>query len=120
MCSAAARVRLPFHRDEVTLLPEQSLLDGRVIRPEWEADGRALVVEVAQPGRYRLELAMRPTVGAVGVGSGFDLAIPRLATSHLELTCRKAAPAIEALGAGAVRREKSPAASWPTWSSPSD
>ena len=42
-----ARVRLPFHRDEVTLLPEQSLLDGRVIRPEWEADGRALVVEVA-------------------------------------------------------------------------
>jgi hypothetical protein len=105
----AARVRLPFHRDEAKLLPDKSLLDGRQIQPEWEADGSALIVDIAEPGQYRLELAMRPTARA-GDAAGIDMAIPRLATSRLELTAPEGAPPLEVISAiGAVRREEQPA-----------
>ena len=106
--SQAVRVRLPFRREETKLLPDQSLLDGRPVQPEWEADGSALVVEIAEPGQYRLELAMRPTTHA-GAAAGFDLAIPRLATSRVELTAPEDAPPIEVPSAvGMVRWEDQP------------
>jgi hypothetical protein len=104
---AAARVRIPFHRDEATLLPDESRLDGRPVQPEWDADGGGLVVEVAEPGDYRLELALRPTMR--GSAGGFDLAIPRLLNARLELALPAGAPAVEVPRAmGAVRREEQP------------
>jgi hypothetical protein len=107
--SRGARVRIPFRRDEARLLPEGSLLEGRAVQPEWETDGSALVLEVSEPGQYRLELAIQPTARAGGA-AGFDLAIPRLATSRLELTLPEGSPPVEAPSAlGAVRREEQPA-----------
>jgi hypothetical protein len=104
---ATARVRIPFHRDEATLLPDESRLDGRPVQPEWDADGGGLVVEVAEPGDYRLELALRPTMR--GSAGGFDLAIPRLVNARLELALPAGAPAVEVPRAvGAVRREEQP------------
>ncbi len=85
-----ARVRIPFRRDEAKLLPGASLLDGRAVQPEWAAEGSALLLDVAEPGQYRLELLMQPAVRAGAGTSGFDLAIPRLATSRLELTLPEA------------------------------
>ena len=58
--SNSVRVRIPFRRDEVQLLPGASQLDGRAIQPQWAADGGALVVEIPEPGQFRLELALRP------------------------------------------------------------
>ena len=63
---------------------------------------------------------MRPTVGAVGVGSGFDLAIP-LATSHLELILPEAHSGDRVrLRLGQSAEKSRPRASWPTWAPPSD
>ena len=72
--NAAARVRIPLRRDEVSLEPGQAQLDDRSAQPEWEADGSALFVEIAEPGEYRLELTLRPTCAArqspLGLRSG--------------------------------------------------
>jgi hypothetical protein len=92
---AAARVRIPFGREGANLLPGGVLLDGRPIQPEWETDGSALLFEVPQPGEYHLELPLRPTVRTDGAMAGFDLAIPPLATSQLELSLPPGAPAVE-------------------------
>ncbi|MHC4180281.1 MAG: hypothetical protein ACYSWU_22480, partial [Planctomycetota bacterium] len=95
---AAARVRIPLGREGANLLPDGALLDSRPIQPEWEADGSGLLLEVPQPGEYRLELSLRPTLRTGlpsalhfdappnGQSAGFDLSIPRLATSRLELS----------------------------------
>ena len=68
MFGRAARVRIPFRRDEAKLLPDASLLDGRAVQPEWEADGSALVVEIPEPGQYRLELVA--AAGGAGRSGG--------------------------------------------------
>ena len=60
--NAAARVRIPLRREEVSLEPGQAQLDDRAVQPEWEPDGSALLLEIAEPGEYRLELTLRPTV----------------------------------------------------------
>jgi hypothetical protein len=105
---AKARVRIPLRHDEAKLLPDESRLDGHPIEPEWDADG-PLVVDVAEPGDYRLELSLRPSMAGGTAPAGFDLAIPRLATSQLELALPAGAPAIEVPRAvGAVRREEQP------------
>jgi hypothetical protein len=105
----AARIRIPLRREGANLLPNGALLDNRQIQPDWEADGRALLFEVAQPGRYRLELALRPTMHLGSASAGFDLAVPPLATARLELALPSGAPAIEVpLATGAVRREEEP------------
>jgi hypothetical protein len=105
--SNSVRVRIPFSRDEVQLLPGASQLDGRAIQPQWSADGSALVVEIPEPGQFRLELALGPTLRNAAGGSGFSLAIPRLATARLELTLPEGAPPIEVPSAcGAIRQEE--------------
>ena len=101
---ASARVRIPFRHEEVRLLPGEALLDGRPIQPEWESDGRALAMDIAEPGDYRLELTLRPTMRPAGGPAGFDLAIPRLPASRLELAAPTNLPVVEApTAAGAVR-----------------
>ena len=105
----ATRVRIPFRRDEARLLPDGSLLDGRPVQPEWETDGGALVVDVPEPGQYRLDFAVQPVARGPAAAVGFDLAIPRLVTARLELALPGDLPAVEAASAlGAVRREKQP------------
>ncbi len=49
--NAAARVRIPLRREEVSLEPGQAQLDDRAVQPEWEPDGSALLLEIARPGR---------------------------------------------------------------------
>ncbi len=68
--SNSARVRIPFRRDEVNLLPGASQLDGRAIQPQWSSDGGALVVDIPEPGQFRLELVLRPAAQRGG-GLGF-------------------------------------------------
>ncbi len=101
--------RIPLRNEGANLLPNGVLLDGRPIESEWEPDAVALAFDVAEPGEYRLEVLLRPTIhNAVGP-TGFDLSVPRLARSQLELTLPPSAPPVEAPSAcGAVRIEKDP------------
>ena len=102
--NAAAHVRIPLRRDEVSLEPGRAQLDDRSAQPEWEADGSALFLEIAEPGEYRLELTLRPTVRPGSRPLGFDLAIPRVPTARLEFSVSAGSPQIEFPSAlGAVR-----------------
>ena len=105
--NAAARVRIPLRREEVSLEPGQAQLDDRAVQPEWEPDGSALLLEIAEPGEYRLELTLRPTVQPGSRPSGFDLAIPRVPTARLEFSVPTGGPQVEFPSAlGAVRWEE--------------
>jgi hypothetical protein len=105
----ATRVRIPLRTEGVNLLPDSVLLDGRPIEPEWEPDGRALAFDVAEPGDYRLGLSLRPAVRAAAGSGGFDMAIPRVASSRLDLALPADAPPVEVLSAcGGVSLEKAP------------
>ena len=50
---------------------------------------------MAEPGRYHLELSLLPAMRSGATQGGFDLSIPRLATSRLELSIPPDAPLIE-------------------------
>lgn len=104
-----ARVQIPFRRAAAGLLPDGALLDGRLVPVDWEAGGNALVFDVAQPGEYRLELALRPVTYSAAEWGGFDLAIPPLAASRVELVLPAGSPAVEVPGAlGAIVRQAAP------------
>jgi len=104
-----ARIRIPFLGKEAILAPDGVLLDGRVIQPEWEPEDGVLALEVPEPGRYRLELYLRPAMPSGIPPAGFELTIPPLATSRLELTVPPDAPAIEVPSAhGSVHFEDEP------------
>ena len=86
----STRVRIPLRSEGAVLLPNGVLLDGRTIEPQWEANSAALAFDVAEPGEYRLEILLRPTIrGTVGP-AGFDLPVPRVARSRLELSLPQA------------------------------
>ncbi len=93
--SHGARVRIPWQREGANLLPGSVTLDGRVIQPEWDSDNGVLTFDVPQQGQYRLELLLHPTMQTAEGLAGFDMAIPRLATSRLELLLPPGVPKIE-------------------------
>ena len=90
-----ATVRLPLRDEGATFLAGSALLDGRAIEPRRDADVSSLAFDVAEPGQYRLELSLRPTMNNVGVSAGFDLSIPRVPSARLELCVPDSAPAVE-------------------------
>ena len=118
----AVRVRIPFRRDEAKLLPGASLLDGRAIQPEWAADGSALLLDVAEPGQYRLELLMQPAVRAgaahVGLRPGHS-ALGHVAPG-IDVARRRAAGRDDFRGRRRSAATSKPAGSWPIWDPPSD
>ena len=104
--NSAAQIRIPVRRDEVSLEPGQARLDDRAVQPEWETDGGALLLDIPEPGKYRLELTLRPTVQPGNRPSGFDLAIPRVPTARLEFTVPAGGPRVDFPSAlGEVRWE---------------
>ena len=105
----ATRVRIPLRAEGANLLPGSVLLDGRAIELEWEPDAGAFAFEVAESGDYRLGLSLRPAVLAVAGLGGFDMAIPRVAESRVELALPADAPPLEVPSAcGGVSFEKDP------------
>lgn len=90
-----ARVRLPLLRDQTNLAPEGLLLDGRALAPAWDERTGELSLSLPEAGQYRLELSFQPAAQRNGPSSGFELRIPRLPSSRLELAIPADAPAIE-------------------------
>jgi hypothetical protein len=108
--SPETHVRVPLNRDGLSLVPDGATLDGRVIQPDWQDEGTRLAFDVAEAGRYQLRLLLRPTPRIRENDIGFDLRVPRLANSQLELTVPPNAPTIEVPSAlGAVVQETDPA-----------
>ncbi len=90
-----ARIHIPLQLPGANLLPEGATLDGRTILAEWGSDGKSLILnDVPEPGRYRLELSLQPALRDENGSSGFDLLIPRLVTSTLELNLPLGTPPI--------------------------
>lgn len=105
----STRIELPFGREGVNLLPEGARLDGRILQPEWQEKEGTLGFDVREPGPYRLELTLRPTVQRFGNSSGIELRIPRLPMSRLELNLPTEAPTVEVPSAlGAVSLQQMP------------
>ncbi len=107
------QVRIPFHRENARLIPDSAMLDGRPIEVNWDADGAGLSFEAEEPGDYRLELGFRPALRGLVASGGFEMSIPRLAQSRLELTLPAEMPGIEAASAlGATGLETDPPRLW--------
>jgi hypothetical protein len=105
---ASTRVRIPIHGDEISLVPDRAQLDDRPIQPDWDADRSALLVDIAEPGEYRLELTLRPNVRPESRG-GFEMSIPRVPSARLEVTAPPGSPPVSIPTArGAVRWELIP------------
>jgi hypothetical protein len=96
----AQRVRLPLGREGCVLVPpDRMLVDGFDTPAQWEDEGRLLCFDAGEPGPYRVELSLRPSVNAYADLSGFDLSVPPLASARLELQLPRGAPAVELPGA---------------------
>jgi hypothetical protein len=97
-----AQVRIPLARAAAELVETETTLDGRPVRVQWDVDAAGVLVDAPGPGSSRLELVLRPAVKAVGSQRGFDLPIPALADSRLDLDVPAETPRLEfpsALGA---------------------
>ena len=104
-----ARVRIPLGRADASLLPDGTRLDGRVIQPEWDADGGGLLVDVPGPGQFHLELDLRPVWRMEDEAEWIDMAIPAVAESRLELSVPSGGPAVEVPSAlGAIHLDDDP------------
>ncbi len=103
--AADVRVRLPLRRDQTVLPTEVVSLDGEPVEARWDDSGEALEFDVASPGRYLLELGMRPRRSQ----RGLEMAIPRSLSARIELLVPAGAPEPTVLGAlGRVRWEREP------------
>jgi len=99
------RVRLPLRRDQTVLPAEVVLLDGEPVEVRWSESGEVLEFDVAAPGRYRLELEVRPRSTRRGV----EMAIPPALSSRLELVVPAGAPEPTVVGAlGQTRWQSDP------------
>src|SRR5271156_5914712 len=75
------------------------MLDGRAVDVEWEPSARAFVCPIAEPGKYRLELSLRPAVRSLGEMSMFELTVPGVPTASLELHVPADVSSVEVPGA---------------------
>ena len=91
--SPSPSIRVSFGDEGPDLLSEGVLLDGRPI--PFELQEGTLVFQAPEPGPHRLDLSLRPDTQTGETNSGFDLAIPRLATSRLDLMIPPDAPDID-------------------------
>lgn len=89
------QVRIPLGRAGVEPLADGITLEGRTVQPEWSDPEGTLAVDIAEPGKYRLEVTVKPAVRTADGKSTVHWAIPRLATSRLELSIPRDVPAVE-------------------------
>jgi len=115
-----ARVRIPLLRQSANLLPEGTVLDGRVIQPEWDAENEVLWFEAAEAGPCRLQVALRPTVDPQTAPSGFVLAVPPLPTARLEVSVPPGTPALRFPSAPGGARFDEPSQRWVVDLGPTD
>jgi len=92
---ANTRVRIPLGRKGLIVPARGVRLEGQVVRLQWEPAGNAFWVTAMEPGFYRLELLLQPTIQSSPGSMGFDIDIPAVAASRLELTVPADGPSVE-------------------------
>ncbi|HEV3021541.1 MAG TPA: hypothetical protein VGX76_03715, partial [Pirellulales bacterium] len=96
--SADARVRIPANRQVAELAIDSATLDGLPIELEWNETGDALRCHVAEPGTYELQFRLNPVVSDEQETRGFQLAVPPVAASTLDVLLPAALTSVEILG----------------------
>jgi hypothetical protein len=103
---AGMAVRLPFTRGTRGTVVSLRL-DGRPQAIAWNETGTELILGPLPVDRYRIELELQPSTEADSATAGFDLAIPPVPLSTLELNFPPDAPPVEIPSArGAIRVSK--------------
>jgi hypothetical protein len=79
------KVIIGLAREGLHLRDDHVNLEGESVRIEWLESGEGFVVPVEKAGRYRIEVAVRPTAKLVQGREQIDLRIPGVARANLEL-----------------------------------
>ena len=107
--TADTAVQVAIRRDLVDPTAESASLGEEPVRLRWNAAGDVATFDVRQAGRHQLSVSLRPRVQhdeAADV-SRFDMAIPELASSVVEIDVPSQISSIDAPSAlGAVRYDK--------------
>jgi len=96
----SSRIELPLNRQQIDSSPGSVCLDGRPVQPAADGSAGPLVLDVPEPGTYRLEVLLRGSGrsvaqnGALISQTGVDVQVPPVARARLELALPPHAPAI--------------------------
>lgn len=93
------RVTIGLGRDHVHLLDDRVNLEGAPVRIDWLESGEGFTFPVEKSGRYRLEVALRPTSKVAGAREQTDLKIPPVAQATLTLKAPAEARGVQIAGA---------------------
>lgn len=88
-----SQIRIPLGSQAAEFATGAVSLDGRAVACEWR-QGALEIRDAPEPGVYRLDVALQASALS-GTDSGFQIKVPRLATSRLELSVPADAPSIE-------------------------
>lgn len=80
-----ARVELPWPRRKLSLLPGGVRLNGQPIQADWQPDAERLAFDVGQAGRHTLEVSVRPAVDVQGPLASFDVVVPPVPQSQVQV-----------------------------------
>ncbi len=86
------RIRLPHGLEDVARTPVAVRLDGRNIPATFDETSGELLVPVAEPGAYRLAVALRPKLDSASDLEQFAVAIPWVVDAKLELVVPSDSP----------------------------
>lgn len=96
---AGTRVTIGLGREHVHLLDNRVSLEGAPLTVDWLESGEGFTFPVEKAGRYRLEVALRPTATIDGAREQIDLRIPTLSRSLLQLRAPREAVGVQVAGA---------------------
>jgi hypothetical protein len=88
-------VVLPWRRHQVALLQGGARLDAAPADLTWSANGEALLLEVEQSGRHRLELSLAASARQVDEASLLEIDAPKVAISNVNLPAASANATVE-------------------------
>jgi len=83
--SDGTEVPIDLRRDQISLVEGEVLLDDRPIDLAWNKAGTALVVQIDQPGKHQLKIGLHPSTDNIGSLNGFELSIPPIPNTLLEV-----------------------------------
>lgn len=104
-------VTIGLGRENVNLLDDRVNLEGETARIEWLENGTGFTLPIARPGRYRVDVTLRPTARIVGAREEVDLRLPRVARSQFLLRAPAAVAGLQITG-GQGHTAQAEAGSW--------
>ncbi|MGH7134598.1 MAG: hypothetical protein ACREHD_02600, partial [Pirellulales bacterium] len=101
--SPNVRVRLPFVRRQVDVVPDSADLDGEPIDLGWSAAGDELICDIFEPGAYELEFQLSPMLNDAAANA-LSCSIPKVAAATVDVWLPAEDVAVEIPDAAGERR----------------